>query len=233
MKRPLKISLFAVTGIVAVALVFWMRSLASWRPVKLGALPWPYFPQHISKDERFVLTTDVISSTAYNFSTLDLVTGKSDKLPTIASVEDQSISRFGWADPFYWYLRSSNESEPLTLELQDPQSKLIKHTFRWKNREDADLVARIDNQTLRILSHYSFREFDLSSDKMTHSVNLEKPFNVFHSEVNEGDTPEEYAISSDGQTLYGYRGINGQIWDASTGKLLQHWKMPPSRTDNR
>lgn len=221
-KRSLLLAGVALT----IGAFFWSRALASWRPQKIATLPSRYEPQYISKDERHVITVDTQSTSGYAFKSFDLSTGQSWDWPTPQYVWDLDFPAFGWGDPFHWSLFSGSESSLVSaVELQDPLTRRAKHLLLWRNRDYSQLMdVKADAKTAQILTPLFFRVFDLSNDKMTREVKLQKPFPPY-IEIDTARSSTLYAISADGRTLYGCLRKQGRVWRTSDGKLLKQWTL--------
>ncbi|BCM90115.1 hypothetical protein IAD21_01966 [Abditibacteriota bacterium] len=229
MKRPLKLSLTTCGVAVVLGTLFWMRSLASWRPQKVGVLPKGYIPQYMDSSGNYLTVANMGATKPEDmgsFESFDLKTGQSKKWSLAKQVDDVPNPNLSWGwikrKGLLWSIYSASKKDPgnSILELRDASTGQLKHTLAWGPRE-YDLSPDMDvaDKTLRVLSRNDFREFDLTTDKLKRLVALKQPFDSANQYI------PRFAIASNGKALYGCAGTEGRVWDARTGKLLNKWML--------
>ncbi|BCM90114.1 hypothetical protein IAD21_01965 [Abditibacteriota bacterium] len=214
MKRPLKIFLFALTVIVVIGGVLWMRSLASWRPVKIGrgdGLEMSVF--YLSGDEHTLLSNRPGNTRNFPYIN-DITTGKSINWPE--------------REPAYWTFsrtvpeltasveRKGNQGE---LRVREVRNGHLKRAFHWPAQKPflPSLFLSSNGKTVGAVQNFCCFLWNIESGQLIRRVKLNRASLPRDSVV-------EYGLSRDGKRLIGCTKGPGRTWDATSGKILLSWK---------
>ncbi len=213
MTRRTKISLIALIGIAAIGLFFWMRSLASWRPVKIGQMKPGYSVNYISNDNHTALIGTY--STRRNETVLNLDNGSTIDWPETP----YPVAHFSQNSP-EWGFAFENKMGQGELHARELQSGRLKRTFQWPlppRQKSPEIMLAPDGKTVSVVDAPHLFQWDIQSGKLLRQVVLKKPV------PSTPGSPIRFALSSDGTRLIECAHGRGLIWDSASGKMVQSW----------
>ena len=207
MTSRIKHSLLLAVGVLTLGIFLWMRSLASWRPVKVGTVAPNRSVSNLARDGKTALIWGSVPPFILNIES-----GQKTSWPHVnTNFLGFSPSSPRWA----FFLNFTRQKE---LEVREIQTARLKRTFRWpKSRFNTQLVFDGQPDNIGIVDGVTFQHWNIPSGQILHKLQLDV-------RTLPGDSPS-YALSKDGTELVGCSGDQGRVWNTTSGKLLRSWKL--------
>ena len=201
--------LLAGAALLILAAFLWMRSLSSWRPVKVGATSPRIAPiGFLSEDGKMGLCLATDEGAEYVTVIANLGSGRTTNWP-----DENAI--LGFSETFPEWVVSADVYAG-KIKVRDVRTGKLKQTLRWvPGIFTPQLVHTPDASTAAIVGKSTFFLWDVNSGKQLVRVPLKKPL------ADAGD--ELYALSPDGTRLIGCDWERGAIWNARSGQVLRSW----------
>ena len=202
--------LLATTTLLILVASFWMRSLASWRPVKVGRTSTNKGPiEFLSEDGRtglsFIYHGD--EDDQYGDEITDFQSGRTTAWP-----DKEAILGFSNTAPGLAILADGERGQ---IRVRDVRTGRLKQTLPWvRGIFETRFVNTTRASTVAIVGADTFFSWDLNSGKQLIRVSLKNPFTT---------DDELYTLSPDGTRLVGCCWERGTIWNAQSGQVLKSW----------
>lgn len=226
MKRR-QIVLMSVAGLAAVGVFFWMRALASWRPVKLGQVGQGYSIGYVSNDERVAYVYSREDGDDARKKLVDLQGGK------VIAFDEENGAKFSFSDTSpAWASAVSRDYEKqkqFELRIREAETGKLKRVIQWPvniNSFVQDFPIH-DGKTMWVITEPILWQWDIESGKIIRKVALEKPSRPHP--ISMRLIEPLYGLTPDGKQLIRYfekQGLDegqGKVWQTRSGALLRSW----------
>lgn len=208
MKCPPKLVFFSLSIIAAFGTFLWMRSLASWRPVKVGEIPPGESVYFLSSDAKTAFL-----SRGGQPSFFDVESGRHIQWPINNSSDSLEFSPH--APNWVFTLKLDKQN---SVEVRDLATGHLKRTFRWpKSQFNSQSISDSDGNRVGIVEGDIFRQWNIATGQQLRQVQLD----IYTLSGNSA----HYVISPDGKRLVGYSDNRGIVCDTSSGKTIVSWKI--------
>ena len=212
MKRPRKLTLLALTALAAVSLFLWMRSLISWRPIKLGQVNTVYTISFLSSDDHtaLLMTDDFQEGPILDLNSGTGIGWPENFSPNVAFSQNSTERAFVFED-------KAGKGQVRAREIQSGQ---LKRTFSWprsSKKSDPEVLLSHDEKTLSVVDSASVFQWNIESGKLLRQLRLENPPNP------SSGPPPQFILSPDGSHLIGCIAGQGKIWQLPSGHVLRSW----------
>lgn len=180
-----------------------LRSLASWRPTKIGQIPAGASVYFLSNDAKTVMLSGAKSAII-----LDLERNRQIKWPRPNSYPVVSPYAPNWAFTFV---------KGAQLEVRDLSTGQLNRTLRWPQTPfSPGLVSISDGNLIGVVDGDTFYEWNATTGQLLHKTKL------LGSLLSDKGS---YAVSLNGAQLVGCTDKEGAVWDTSSGKRIHSYKI--------